>query len=98
MGTMCNEVVVALRYCSSIFQKQIRKTMKIHGMDTRCHGLDSKLTSPEYTSRVLPLHQSARFLKMERGETIRNKKESCIAYNVQNSASSNVPISLSSDL
>jgi len=39
--------------------------MKIHGKDTRCHGLDSKLTPPEYTSTVLRVQGSDRFLKME---------------------------------
>jgi hypothetical protein len=67
--------------------------MKIHGKDTRCHGLDSKLTPPEYTSTGVPLEQSARFLKME---TKGNKKKRCVAYTVQNSASSNEPINFKS--
>ena len=72
---MRNEAVVALWYCSSICQKEMRKTMKIQGKDTRCHGLDSKLTPPEYTSRVLPVQQSAWFLKMETKGNNKKQKE-----------------------
>jgi len=49
--------------------------MKIHGKDTRCHGLDSKLTPPECASSVLPVQQSARFLKMETKGNNKKRKE-----------------------
>ena len=65
MGTMRNEAVVALRYCSSHLSEVNEENMKIQSKDTRCHGLDSKLTPPEYTSRVVPVQPSVRFLKME---------------------------------
>jgi hypothetical protein len=73
--------------------------MKIYCHDCRCYGLDSNLTPPEYIYIECCLYTNLLgYSKWKQRETVRNKNTSCGAYLVQNSASLNDTINLSSDL